>query len=423
MMQRSSSILCAVVLASVLILAAAPTPAVAAPARPTPVELSSRATSGYTCAWPIIADVDTLNVDLPETNATYWMQDYYLEAGRKLVIRGIYPFARFFEFTTYAGGNPILPDDPDGPPGGTLVDEYIQPQPGSMNPFSTPKASDRISERHYRVVITAHADSSSTNVLSGLPDGVDSGWGQVIYRLYLPDSPQQLKGGVGLPKLTDVSPSGKTKVPPCKETQAPPASTGNTVAVPAGLGGPSRCVPDLTFCLPNTAASLYPNPANKYILAESVFAPGRVVVLTGKVPTFPDTRAGQSVTTASDMRYWSICQNLATGTYPVAACKADYQIPLTSDRSYTIVISAREDRPGNATTAYGVAWLPWGDTTYDGVIVLRNMLPATAFCCSIQNVDPLDTPPYAVMGPYYPHAKYCTTAGFEADAAACVPQP
>jgi hypothetical protein len=362
----------------------------------------------------MIVNADTLNVYLPETDATYWKMDYYLETGRKLVIRGIYPFARFFEFTTYDGdGNPI--------DNGSIVDKQIKPERGSRNPFRTRKASDNLSERRYRVVIKPHADPSN-NAVSGLPGGVTAGDASLIYRLYVPDDPRHLKGDVGLPKITDVDASGvKTRLLPCKRTQSPAASGASIVAAPAGTEAASPCPPGIVFNL-HSAASLYPNPANKYVLAEACFHSGLVVVVTGNGPTFPDTRAGQSVTGASDMRYWSICQNLNMGTYPVVDCKADYEIPLTPGRGYTVVISGNEDRPSNATTAHGVAWLPWGDHSQMAIIVLRNMLPDGAFCCSVQKAIALGQPVDVVMGPYYPHAKYCTTAGFESDGAACAAQ-
>jgi len=413
-MRRSSSLLRVVVLVSVLMIAAALTPTAAAPAAAAvPAEQHGQPRSGYICAWPAIGGAQFMNAFLPETNATYWMFDYVMAPGQKLVIHGVYPFARFFEFTTYDNGTPI-------DPGGNLVDAEIQPQAGSKNPFQTAKASDDPSKRHYRVVVEANAGPSSTNVLSA---GVSGGNGTLIYRVYVPDNPDHLKADVHLPRITDVDPSGaKTRLPLCKGTQTSAAPAGNSVAAPVSPRT-AQCLTPMQFCLPDTAGGLYPNPANKYLHTDPPFVSGQVVVVTGKAPTFPDTVAGQSPTAASDMRYWSICQNLGAPIYPVIACKADYQIPLTGDRSYTIVISAEEDRPSNADKAHGVAWMPWGDTSQGGVILVRNMLPADAFCCSIQNVDPLDTPPYTVMGPYYPLAKYCTKAGFESAASACIAQP
>lgn len=178
----------------------------------------------------------------------------------------------------------------------------------------------------------------------------------------------------------------------------------------------------MSFCLPSSTAGEYPNPANAYVHAEAVFSAGRVVVVTGKAPTFPDTRAGESPALAKEMRYWSICEDLGYPVLPVVACKLDSEVPLTSDRFYTIVVSAKKDRPSNATAANGVAWLPWGDHSYPAAIVLRNMLSNDAFCCSILKAISLGQPVDVVMGDYYPHAKYCTKAGFEADGADCVAQ-
>jgi hypothetical protein len=379
------------------------------------VEPESGAPAPYKCAWPIVGGVDALNVALPDANATYWMHHYFLEPGMKFVIRGVYPFARFASFTTYDDTGTPLPSEE----GGMLVDAEIDPEDGSGNPFASVDAPDKLSKRRYRVVIEPHADGSSANELSGLPSGIDSGWGAVVYRLYVPDDPRSLGGSVPLPEIAYFAAPGERRVLPlCKRTGGSARNATDTTAPPRAI---SMCW--MVFCLPSSSAGEYPNPANAYVHAEAVFASGRVVVVTGKAPTFPDTRAGESPAVVKEMRYWSICENLGYPVLPVVACKLDSEIPLTPDRYYTVVVSASKDRPSNATTANGVAWLPWGDHSFPSADVLRNMLPDDAFCCSIQaatdsagNFDP------AVMGPYYPLVKYCTKAGFEADGAACVAQ-
>ena len=77
------------------------------------------------------------------------------------------------------------------------------------------------------------------------------------------------------------------------------------------------------------------------------------------------------------------------------------------------------DRPANATTADGVAWLDWGSTAQDMLLILRNMLPDPAFAGDIFEVAPGQAAT-AAMGAYAPVAVRVPPATFEAGgAAAC----
>jgi hypothetical protein len=77
------------------------------------------------------------------------------------------------------------------------------------------------------------------------------------------------------------------------------------------------------------------------------------------------------------------------------------------------VISDPVDRPANATAANGVTWLPWGGIFPNGVVIYRNMLPASTFTQAIQSITEQGTP-QAVMGLYFPSTAYCSKTTFEA---------
>lgn len=103
--------------------------------------------------------------------------------------------------------------------------------------------------------------------------------------------------------------------------------------------------------------------------------PGHVAALSGRLPTFPATHAGQRQMQAAEMRYWSIVgyevpqgwnfvQTLLgpdsrPGGLPVHEVY-DEQLFLNQDRWYLIVLSRPEDRPINAQIANGVTWQNWG---------------------------------------------------------------
>lgn len=95
---------------------------------------------------------------------------------------------------------------------------------------------------------------------------------------------------------------------------------------------------------------------------------GKIAVLTGKLPSFPDTRNGAAKMPSAQIRYWSITGYDANvdpnQKLPGVAVTSvmDDEIVLDSQRRYTIVYSRAEDRPANATALSGVTWVNWGPT-------------------------------------------------------------
>jgi len=173
------------------------------------------------------------------------------------------------------------------------------------------------------------------------------------------------------------------------------------------------------FKRPANIGGLYTNPDNTYIGAVAAWAPGKVLQVSGRAPTTPDTQAGASPAAPAQLRYWSVCTNEYRKPYPVTECAYDAEVPLDGSGRYTIVTSTAADRPANATTADGVAWLNWGSTAQNMVMIARNMLPAAGFTTSVFDVAP-GAAATTAMGAYAPVAVRCSTATFEAGgAAAC----
>ena len=99
---------------------------------------------------------------------------------------------------------------------------------------------------------------------------------------------------------------------------------------------------------------------------------GYVAVLTGKLPTFPDTRAGLNTMQNAQCRYFSICGYDNDPFYaPGSAVNAvmDDQILLDEHRNYMICYSRPEDVPDNATNSNNVTWVNWGPTMDLGLII------------------------------------------------------
>jgi hypothetical protein len=168
-----------------------------------------------------------------------------------------------------------------------------------------------------------------------------------------------------------------------------------------------------------------PNPDNRYLMTPIQWEPGRIVVIRGLAPTFPDTRAGESQTISADLRYWSFCSvsNAVDGAvYPPTACVSDFEIPLDAEGFYTTVVSQPEDQPANATIENGVAWLQGSDPALPDLIGLRHIMPSDEFYDQSVWAVPELTPGAAegIMGSYFPQTVYCDTATFgEGGADAC----
>lgn len=98
-----------------------------------------------------------------------------------------------------------------------------------------------------------------------------------------------------------------------------------------------------------------------------------VVVLTGRLPTFPDTAGGESMRRAQ-MRYWSLVGYVVPeglfaflGALSADAVQGvathavrDDELTLDAERFYVIALSRPGDRPRNARPEAGVTWVDWG---------------------------------------------------------------
>ena len=261
-------------------------------------------------------------------------------------------------------------------------------------------------------------------MLAGLPGGRRFGMGTLIYRVYVANDPGDPKGSVPLPSVAIREQSGRL-VP---LAPAGPARQRRLIAVLGllarvitrraklgdGMATDSADVPQ--FRLPPSLGGLLANPDNAYLAAPITWAPGRVVIVRGKAPVFPNTRAGMPATTPVQLRYWSLSVGELRNPYPVVQGTPDFEVALDADGYYTFAVSTATDRPRNATPADAVTWLPWGDTRVPNVLILRNMLPSPDFHQAVQAIPAGATANEirTIMGPYYPVAAYCDKSQFEA---------
>ncbi|HEX2033073.1 MAG TPA: hypothetical protein VHS99_02720, partial [Chloroflexota bacterium] len=382
------------------------------------------------CAWPFEITPEGLgNFAWPDNNARYWMMPFDDQWG-EMTITGSYPKARFMSFTIH-----YFLNSETNEVGDHLYDAQISPDPGGANPFVPPGGGDGT----YTLIVTRGQTEADTNVLRV---SADSAW--VVYRVYLPDQGENSLGGVPLPTVTLNDRDGGTHpLEPCSRINDfdgliqlvaqffPPPVFPLGFELPATSPEPSTDRLWLA-AVSNIPAWLAPNPDNKYVGILGVdLQPGRVVVIRGKAPGFPDTYAGSPIWEPApgfddvQLRYWSLCQNDLVLPFPTVQCVADLRTWLDEDGFYTFVIS--DDLFAPDWVPADVTWLPWGDELVPKAIVFRNMLPAAGFGQSAQSaidagcalaLNLPDVPSEAeveqagrctqdVMGDYYPVAGWC----------------
>lgn len=363
-------------------------------------------TAGISCAWPIKADRDSFNVAYPDANATYFGTKYTLAPGQRIVMSGTFPEARYISLHTYNLQGNIIDH---------VADADLAPDAGSDNPFADPAASSDPAQRRWTATIRTEAPA-----VPGDNELATTTIGSVLLRVYVPDEASDPAGGVPLPTLSVRDVDGTVRALPACSTQGPDSTARDLI----NLFGPATDIAPSNppvFRRPLNAAGLYLNSDNAYLGAIAAHAPGRVLVVRGTAPTTPDTQAGESPATPSQLRYWSFCTNEYRKPYPASSCVIDADAPLDAEGRYTIVVSTAADRPSNATTGNGVAWVDWGSTSVNMLMAVRHMLPADDFTENVFNVAPGQLAS-EVMGEYTPVVSTCTTAAFEAGGAgACTP--
>jgi hypothetical protein len=280
---------------------------------------------------------------------------------------------------------------------------------------------------NYTLYITFDKDfKPGPNVLYVDPSKNPSGY--FTYRVYVPDKPKDMTGGVGLPQGSwqPNSEGAPAVASPCRDLQKPSVSTLTPLYAQqdgpdTGLPMPGRPVPvwhkftnlcqagaDLFFdnpfgdSLPDSGSDpcsnfgtggFLSNMDNAYVYTGISRGYGRVLAIHGKAPTFG--RDGQQ------LRYWSICQNDPYDQRYIG-CLRDDQVKLDKDGFFTIYVSRPADRPKKAKN-----WIPWGPQPW-GTLIYRHMLPAAGFSGAIQQAS--YGTERASMGDWYPDARYVTAS-------------
>jgi hypothetical protein len=379
-------------------------------------------------------EATTANVLLVDTSATYWIVSYAALPGTRLRIEGEFPHARYMGWNLYdAAARPIE----------SLPDAEIAPDPGSANPF-LPGADRAAPARSYKAFVEV-GPRPATPAPNTLYTG-ESRTGTLWYRIYISDEGRGLRGGVPLPRVTlerAGGSGGDGPFEPCRTADLPTAEPLHEAVadvpdpLPAISSYPGRNPPRWTLftnlfegaktiVLDNErggsfyesaptseGAGFFSNRDISYVFAPASRGFGRLLVIRGRAPTFPDTRAGApTMPGGTQLRYFSFCQYDPL-TQRVVDCRPDDTVAVDSEGRYTIVVANAGDRPANARPECGVTFLRWGQQK-QGLLLYRHLLADPSFAQSIAAVGEPGRE-REVMGEYYPEAEYLAdAAAFEA---------
>lgn len=452
-------------------------------------------------------DFKGIRTGIPDPHVTYLLLGAGIAPfGSKVVIEGEFPYCRFFsiQISPPFDGKGYTANYAIGTCENSIADVDIEPLAGNENPF-LPGANRLTKNRKYKVEF----DLKYGDALQADPDFkppyrgkktkagaliINQGpwakklsgkgeWnkGLIWIRMYAPDKNKDVMGGVPLPKVHFVLPTGEkyyincdwsgmekraNYANPAKPTAAtePKASAGpdkgwaksfgilqsigigisqstgrfdqKTInyinAADLGATGRGENQPDIHHYEPHATTNNYAT----YLGREMSLGKCKVIVLTGKMPTFPDTRYGSLKMDTAQVRYWSI------GTYDynpfgktaggVLTSLMDDEVILDKERRYIIMYSRKEDRPINATLENGIVWVEWGPISTLGFLI-RWVSVAPEWSCPFNPHE--ENLPWSIasqvgsrynpkllntndqkgfMGEYLPQVHYMTKADFEA---------
>jgi hypothetical protein len=362
------------------------------------------------CAWLGESDQRDVNIGAPDLDAYYVEHVLRPDSSTDATIHGRFPHARYFSFHVY---------DAQGDVVGSIYDQQITADRGSVNPYRRRASWSAGDDYTVRVAFSAAPAKPAPNTLYVDPAKAGAA-APLVYRVYVPRHASDPSGDVGYPEVV-TSRAGQTALDQTAldqggcATSPPPfgsllwkeeAALDYPSGLPAATNASATKVPTWT----RAYGSKLGNEQNSYLGAILSRQYGDLVVVHTRAPSFPDTLRGVPAYANTQLRYWSFCTYDDQGEAGFG-CVADYAAGARRGR-LTYVVSDRGQRPSNATTANGVAWVPWGATQSAIQLVYRNMLPAKSFRYAAQRIQPGQSAK-TVMGPYYPQAVYCSKATFE----------
>jgi hypothetical protein len=374
---------------------------------------------------------------LGDQNASYYTFPYEVDPKIEIVIRGRYPYARYFTFNIASIPSHRLVD--------SVVGSELIPDPGSTNPF-LPGANWDAINRNYTLKIRFTAPPEGSNhfvpgagnnvIYAGtLENGEPNRFGLIILRIYVPSIGYDKTGGVDLPFIT-YSPGGH-RTHSTFETSSPfSAAFQNTNQLNSNNQMDFDDYIHLNYFANSNKRNnrkmdlrqsssltwkrfapvfLQPEGNTVYTLSNLIDRdPGKLLFIRWKAPTFPDTYHNFGIAGDEDMQYWSmsfISPINIMGLYTIS----DYQTIIDKKGYVNLVISFGAPRPSSVTSKNGFTWVDASQLPlvplflfYRNNQISQNFLNHTA-----ANVPKGEIVTPQDMGKYYLSGKYVDPMYFE----------
>jgi hypothetical protein len=337
------------------------------------------------CAWSVVYP-GVANYAWPDTHAAYINQAVVLGAGEKAVITGRDPKARYWSITTYNLADREVID---------VVNDVNVKRKGT-GPGST-----------WTVTVSPKGNAKDPNWLKSADRytyGTPLDFQKVtviMYRVYLSET--STYSGGPLPTITIYHDDGIKKAPEqlkaCTPSQVGPPE--QPLGLEAAIGTPSD------YFVRAAGGRFYPSYDTAYLAAEVPYDADSILVVTGRAPV-----AGKGK--KSDVRYWSLCQNVNKAPLPVVDCVSDKDIKLIEGR-YAIAVVGPGQVPAAERVRYpGVTFLEWSKRAGNpppAFLIMRHILSRAKFQGAIDNVV-VGQPASSSMRQYTPIIQHLTPEEF-----------
>lgn len=364
---------------------------------------------------------------LGDQNSSFYMFPYESDPETEIVIKGRYPYARYFSFNVSGVFSLKV---------GSAVDHEIIPDPGSTNPF-LPGANWDAKNRNYTLKIRFTAPPEGSNhfvpgagnniIYAGtLENGEPNTHGIFTLRIYVPSIGYDKTGGVGLPLITYCSTRKDKGHAGFQNTSQHNNNKQNYkyfeyynnfnnfassyIRNNDKLANNHSC--DLTWSrlLPTLDQ---PEANTVYTISSQIDRdPCQLLFIRWKSPTFPDTYHNIGIAGDEDMRYWSMSFVTPIGLLAFYTI-SDYQTIIDKMGYVNLVISFGAPRPSGVTPENGFTWV---DASHLPLVPLfliyRNNQISPNFPYTAKNVLKNEIVSPQEMGEYYPCGKYVNSVYF-----------
>jgi len=332
--------------------------------------------------------------------------------GGRVEFSGEYPHARYFAYH---------PNDYETNNFPTLRDHELDPDPGSVNPWREPAREDAGRRYTARLVFDEAPETPAPNTVH-VGRTASGKWNPVVFlilRIYAADQgalPPN-SAGVPLPEVTIYDRDGELvrryeACDPYPDGYEPPIDETRFPAFPVpdhrGLFRPAEAVFESNFGLPVT---LLANADVFYLAAFHSLHHGEVLAARARKPRTPSRKEGVPLHSDDvELRLFTVCDyNFWNGR--AYGCTLDEDIATDPSGHYTLVASAPEHRPANATSKQGVTWIETGPFL-DGQLTWRILLADAPLARALHSgVTGGELPESA--RPYLPELAQCSRATFE----------